>query len=129
MRLIGSEGLDLIFWNYYIKNYEWWNKKFKSLIKLRYFLVVQQNLRSVGTIAKRRKDKKKLIVLNIRTYNHADMEEVIHVWEEYDLIRGGNNPKLDTQRNANTQKDLFFVGVFSNKVIATAMFGYDGHIG
>ena len=57
------------------------------------------------------------------------MEEVIHVWEEYDLIRGGNNPKLDTQRNANTQKDLFFVGVFSNKVIATAMFGYDGHIG
>ena len=55
---------------------------------------------------------KKSIDLNIRTYDHADMEEVIHVWEECGLIRSWNNPKLDIQRKANTQKDLFFVGVF-----------------
>jgi len=51
---------------------------------------------------------KKSIDLNIRTYDHADMEEVIHVWEECGLIRSWNNPKLDIQRKANTQKDLFF---------------------
>ena len=45
------------------------------------------------------------------------------------MIRSWNNPKLDIQRKANTQKDLFFVGEFSNKIIATAMFGYDGHRG
>ena len=71
--------------------------------------------------------KKKLKGLNIRTYDHADIEEVIHIWEECGLIRGWNNPKLDIQRKANAQKDLCFVGVFSNKIIATAMFGYDGH--
>ena len=65
--------------------------------------------------------------LNIRTYEHADMEGVINVWKECGLIRSWNNPKLDIQRKANTQKDLFFVGEFSNKIIATAMFGYDGH--
>ena len=73
--------------------------------------------------------EKKSTDLNIRTYEHADMEDVIHVWEECGLIRSWNNPKLDIQRKANTQKDLFFVGEFSNKIIATAMFGYDGHRG
>ena len=73
--------------------------------------------------------KKKLIDLNIRTFDHADMEEVIHVWEKCGLIRDWNNPKLDIQRKANTQKDLFFVGILLNKIISTTMFGYDGYRG
>jgi hypothetical protein len=56
--------------------------------------------------------KKKSTDFNIRTYEHADMEGVMHVWEECGLIRGWNNPKLDIQRKANTQKYLFFVGEF-----------------
>ena len=72
---------------------------------------------------------KKSTYLNIKPCEHADMEVVIHVWEECVLIRSWNNPKLDIQRKLNTQKDLFFVGEFSNKIIATAMFGYDGHRG
>ena len=67
--------------------------------------------------------------LDIRTYEHADMEDVIHVWEQCGLIRSWNNPKLDIQRKAKTQKNLFFVGELSNKIIANAMFGYDGHRG
>ena len=67
--------------------------------------------------------------LKIRTYKHADMEDVIHIWKECGLIRSWNNPKLDIQRKVNTQKDLFFVGELSNKIIATAMFGYEGHRG
>ena len=67
--------------------------------------------------------------LKIRTYQHTDMEDIIHVWKECGLIRSLNNPKLDIERKVNTQKDLFFVGELSNKIIATAMFGYDGHRG
>lgn len=67
--------------------------------------------------------------LKIRTYKHADMEDVIHIWKECGLIRSWNNPKLDIQRKVNIQKDLFFVGELSNKIIATAMFGYEGHRG
>ena len=48
--------------------------------------------------------------LNIRTYEHADMEGVINVWKECGLIRSWNNPKLDIERKVNMQKDLFFVG-------------------
>lgn len=57
------------------------------------------------------------------------MEDVIHVWEECGLIRNWNKPKLNIQRKANTQKDLFFVGKFSSKIIVTAMFEYDRHKG
>jgi len=72
---------------------------------------------------------KKIMDLKIRTYKHADMEDVIHIWKECGLIRSWNNPKLDIQRKVNIQKDLFFVGELSNKIIATAMFGYEGHRG
>ena len=51
--------------------------------------------------------EKKLTDLKIRTYEHVDMEDVIHVWEECGLIRSWNNPRLDIQRKANTQQDFF----------------------
>ena len=70
-----------------------------------------------------------LTELNIRTYQHTDMEDVIHIWKECGLIRSRNNPKLDIQRKVKTQNDLFFVAELSNRIIATAMFGYDGHRG
>lgn len=59
----------------------------------------------------------------------ADTEDVIHIWEECGLIRSWNNPHLDIQRKMKAQNDLFFVGEFANKIIATAMFGYEGHRG
>ena len=73
--------------------------------------------------------EKILTELNIRTYQQTDMEDVIHIWKECGLIRSWNNPKLDIQRKVNTQNDLFFVAELSNRIIATAMFGYDGHRG
>ena len=73
--------------------------------------------------------EKILTELNIRTYQHTDMEDVIHIWKECGLIRSWNNPKLDIQRKVKTQNDLFFVAELSNRIIATAMFGYDGHRG
>ena len=56
--------------------------------------------------------KKILTELNIRTYQHTDMEDVMNVWEECGLIRSWNNPKLDIQRKANAQK-IYFLSVYS----------------
>ena len=37
--------------------------------------------------------EKILTELNIRTYLHSDMEDVIHIWKESGLIRSWNNPR------------------------------------
>mgnify|MGYP001168077651 FL=1 len=50
--------------------------------------------------------EKVLTELNIRTYQHSDMEGVIHIWKECGLIRSWNNPKLDIQRKVKTQYEL-----------------------
>ena len=66
---------------------------------------------------------------SIRTFQTSDTDKVIFIWEQCGLIRSWNNPKLDIQRKMSFQKEFFFVGELSNKIIATAMFGYDGHRG
>ena len=73
--------------------------------------------------------EKELTELNIRTYEQEDLEDVLIVWKQCGLLRSWNNPKLDIQRKVNAQKNLFFVGEVTNKIIATAMFGYEGHRG
>ena len=67
--------------------------------------------------------------LRIRTFEHRDTDDVILVWENCGLIRSWNNPKLDIERKISFQKDLFLVGEINYKIIATAMFGYEGHRG
>ena len=57
------------------------------------------------------------------------MENVFHLRKECGLIRSWNNPKLDIERKVKTQNDLFFVAELSNRIIASAMFDYDGHRG
>ena len=65
----------------------------------------------------------------IRTFALEDEEAVIEIWRDCHLLRPWNDPHLDIKRKMAFQKDLFFVGVLEDKVIATAMFGYDGHRG
>ena len=43
--------------------------------------------------------EKTLIELNIRTYQHADMEDVIYIWKECGLIRSSNSPKKSKKKN------------------------------
>ena len=66
---------------------------------------------------------------NIRTFESSDTDEVIFIWEQCGLIRSWNNPKLDIQRKIAFQKEFFLVGEINKKIIATAMFGYEGHRG
>ena len=65
----------------------------------------------------------------IRQFVPNDTNRVIFIWEQCDLVRNWNNPNFDIQRKLNFQKELFFVGLLNDEIIATAMFGYDGHRG
>ena len=67
--------------------------------------------------------------LIIRKYEQKDEFEVIRLWELCNLIVPQNNPKLDIDSKVNFQPDLFFVGLFQKKLIATIMVGYEGHRG
>jgi ribosomal protein S18 acetylase RimI-like enzyme len=65
----------------------------------------------------------------IRAYADKDEKQVIELWNECGLTRSWNNPQLDIQRKQKVQSEWFFVGEENGAVIATAMFGYDGHRG
>jgi ribosomal protein S18 acetylase RimI-like enzyme len=65
----------------------------------------------------------------IRPYSARDETSVIALWTRCDLVRPWNDPKLDIGRKAKIQPDLFLVGVLDEKVVATAMGGYEGHRG
>ena len=66
---------------------------------------------------------------SIRKFDISDSERVVNIWKECGLVRDWNNTELDIQRKLSFQEELFFVGELENQIIATAMFGYDGHRG
>jgi ribosomal protein S18 acetylase RimI-like enzyme len=65
----------------------------------------------------------------IRPYENDDEDTVVALWEACGLTRAWNNPRLDIARKLDFQRDWFLVGELDRKIIATAMFGYDGHRG
>ena len=68
-------------------------------------------------------------MMYIRPFALSDTDAVINIWQQCDLTKAWNNPHLDIERKYATQPELFFVGEYQNQLIATAMFGYDGHRG
>ena len=69
------------------------------------------------------------IKLTIRNFEVSDSEEIISIWKQCGLIRSWNNPYLDIKRKLLFQGNFFFVGELGGTLIATAMFGYEGHRG
>ena len=65
----------------------------------------------------------------IRPYQTDDEDAVVALWQECELTRSWNNPRLDISRKLSVQSQWFFVGVLQQEIIASAMFGYDGHRG
>ena len=65
----------------------------------------------------------------IRSYQPNDESSVISLWEECGLTRTWNNPRLDIERKLSVQAEWFLIGAIDKSIIATAMFGYDGHRG
>ena len=68
-------------------------------------------------------------VMRIRKFKESDRKPVIELWERCDLVRAWNDPNKDITRKASFQSDLFLVGELDNKIVASAMAGYDGHRG
>ena len=67
--------------------------------------------------------------MDTRLFKIEDTEAVVAIWQKCGLTRSWNNPYLDIQRKVSFQPQLFFVGELDGQVMATAMFGYDGHRG
>ncbi len=67
--------------------------------------------------------------MDIRSYQPADQDQVIALWEACELLRPWNDPVKDIQRKLARDGELFFVGVQNHVVIASVMVGYEGHRG
>ena len=67
--------------------------------------------------------------MKIRPFCVVDMDAVIVLWKACEVTRPWNNPHLDILRKLKVQSSLFVVGEQDSDIIATAMFGYDGHRG
>ena len=67
--------------------------------------------------------------MQIRTYQPADEDSVVALWQECGLTRPWNDPRKDIARKLTEQPELFLVGTVAAELMATAMIGFDGHRG
>jgi ribosomal protein S18 acetylase RimI-like enzyme len=67
--------------------------------------------------------------VKIRPFEAGDETAIIQLWQKCNLSRPQNDAKKDIKRKMKVHPELFLVGVEGNKVIATAMGGYEGHRG
>ena len=67
--------------------------------------------------------------MKIRVYSPKDQATVIMLWEACGLTRPWNDPAKDIARKLTMQAEGFLVGELDGTVMASAMFGYDGHRG
>ena len=67
--------------------------------------------------------------MNIRPYADADQTAVVALWQACELTRPWNDPVKDIARKQGVQPEWFLVGKLDGAVIASVMFGYDGHRG
>jgi ribosomal protein S18 acetylase RimI-like enzyme len=67
--------------------------------------------------------------MQIRAFQPEDEAAVIALWQACDLTRPWNDPHKDIARKLQVGVDLFVVGVEGGELIASAMFGYEGHRG
>jgi ribosomal protein S18 acetylase RimI-like enzyme len=67
--------------------------------------------------------------MKIRPFISSDTEAVVGLWQCCGLIRSWNNPRLDIERKRAVNPEWFVVGEVDHEIVATAMFGYEGHRG
>jgi len=67
--------------------------------------------------------------MQIRAYKPEDREGIAALWKQCNLTVAWNDPFKDIDRKINDASDRFLVGLMDDEIIATAMFGYDGHRG
>lgn len=67
--------------------------------------------------------------MQIRPFQAADEAAVIALWQACGLTRPWNDPALDIRRKLTVQPELFLVGEIDQRIVASAMAGFDGHRG
>lgn len=67
--------------------------------------------------------------MEIRIFKDTDVSAVVSLWQRCNLTVPWNNPLGDIAKKKKHQPELFLVGLIDNKLIASAMGGYDGHRG
>lgn len=67
--------------------------------------------------------------MQIRSFQPADEDAVVALWQECGLTRPWNDPRKDIARKLALQPELFLVGAIDGNIVATTMVGYDGHRG
>ncbi len=67
--------------------------------------------------------------MQIRAYQDSDQPAVIALWQACGLTRAWNDPARDIARKLTEQPELFLVGTCADRVVASAMVGFDGHRG
>jgi ribosomal protein S18 acetylase RimI-like enzyme len=68
--------------------------------------------------------------MEIRSYSDEDEHRVAALWREaFPNAPAWNHPETDIRRKLAIQRDLFFVALCNERVVGTAMSGYDGHRG
>jgi len=65
--------------------------------------------------------------MKITVYKPEYETAVIALWQRCNLTRPQNNPRKDIERKLKVNPELFLVGLIDGKVVATVMYGYDGH--
>ncbi|HWD41279.1 MAG TPA: GNAT family acetyltransferase [Fimbriimonas sp.] len=67
--------------------------------------------------------------MEIRPITEADIEEVVGLWRTCELARPWNDPYVDIRDAAGKERSEVFVGTEGDRLVASAMAGYDGHRG
>jgi ribosomal protein S18 acetylase RimI-like enzyme len=69
------------------------------------------------------------VSVTIRPFADADEDDVVALWHAAGLTRPWNDPHRDIARKKQVQRELFLVAHQDDRVIGSAMGGYDGHRG
>lgn len=70
-----------------------------------------------------------ILSIFIRSYRDGDRDEVVALWAACGLLRPWNDPDKDIRRKQRVQGELFLVAESNNRVVGSAMAGFDGHRG
>ncbi|MFF2454210.1 GNAT family acetyltransferase [Isoptericola sp. NPDC058082] len=64
-----------------------------------------------------------------REVGDGDVEQVVALWEACGLTRPWNDPRRDVADARRTPTSTVLVGVAGDRVVSSALAGYDGHRG
>lgn len=67
--------------------------------------------------------------MDIVTLTEERIDEVVALWEATGLTRPWNDPAADARRALGNDGSTVLIGVEGDRVVSSAMVGYDGHRG